>query len=359
MGLRLRRRGASTPASPRCAGWWCDDRRLRSSRSLASRAAPCSARPVCGGRQLEPPPQPTPLFRAVANVVRVDTLVTERGKPIGKLTADDFELFDDGVKQQVTAASIEDVDIDVVLVLDTSRSVAGTRLQALRDAASALVRNLRPDDRAAVVTFASGVTVNAPLTSDHTAVSRALETADARGATSLVDAAWTSVLLAHGNDRPTLVLIFSDGADTASWLRVSPVVALASRANLVVDAVVAGGAACCGSRGDRRRHVAAAVSPAAARRGHRQLPRRPHRRHRRDAVIDGSGGSPRGRVRRRAAQFRTVQQLSYTPTGVDHAGWHPLEVGCAARVQRSAPARGIRNSSATVLMASRLTPISG
>ena len=162
-------------------------------------ASPASA-------QQEPPPQPTPLFRAVANVVRVDTLVTERGKPVGKLTADDFELFDDGVKQQVTAASIEDVDIDVVLVLDTSRSVAGTRLQALRDAASALVRNLRPDDRAAVVTFASGVTVNAPLTTDHTAVSRALETADARGATSLVDAAWTSVLLAHGNDRPTLVL---------------------------------------------------------------------------------------------------------------------------------------------------------
>jgi hypothetical protein len=122
--------------------------------------------------QQDPPPQPTPLFRAVANVVRVDTLVTERGKPVGKLTADDFELFDDGVKQQVTAASIEDVDIDVVLVLDTSRSVAGTRLQALRDAASALVRNLKPDDRAAVVTFASGVTVNAPLTTDHTAVSR-------------------------------------------------------------------------------------------------------------------------------------------------------------------------------------------
>ena len=94
--------------------------------------------------QQEPPPQPTPLFRAVANVVRVDTLVTERGKPVGKLTADDFELFDNGVKQQVTAASIEDVDIDVVLVLDTSRSVAGTRLQALRDAASALVATCGP-----------------------------------------------------------------------------------------------------------------------------------------------------------------------------------------------------------------------
>jgi VWFA-related protein len=276
--------------------------------------------------QQDPPPQPTPLFRAVANVVRVDTLVTERGKPIGKLTADDFELFDDGVKQQVTAASIEDVEIDVVLVLDTSRSVAGTRLQALRDAASALVRSLRPEDRAAVVTFASGVTVNAPLTTDHTAVSRALETAEARGATSLVDAAWTSVLLAHGNDRPTLVLIFSDGADTASWLRVSPVVALASRANLVVDAVVAGGARLVGK--SRRPAPLAGASAS---------------NEPRDAgvenflvdltgatggsIIDGSSGSRlEGAFVAALREFRTRYQLSYTPTGVDHTGWHPLEV---------------------------------
>ena len=220
-----------------------------------------------------------------------------------------------------------------MLVLDTSRSVAGTRLQALRDAASALVRNLRPDDRAAVVTFASGVTVNAPLTTDHTAVSRALETAEARGATSLVDAAWTSVLLAHGNDRPTLVLIFSDGADTASWLRVSPVIALASRANLVVDAVVAGGARLL--RQPRRPSPAGLPSTArpadrAARRRRRELPRRPHRRHRRDVVIDGSSGSRlEGAFVAALREFRTRYQLSYTPAGVDRAGWHPSKSACA------------------------------
>ncbi len=302
--------------------------------------------------QQEPPPQPTPLFRAVANVVRVDTLVTERGRPVGKLTADDFELLDDGVRQQVNAASIEDVDIDVVLVLDTSRRDAGTRLQAPRDAASALVRNLRPDDRAAVVTFASGVTVNAPLTTDHTAVSRALETADARGATSLVDAAWTSVLLAHGNDRPTLVLIFSDGADTASWLRAGPVVALASRANLVVDAVVAEGGRLL--RHARRappppRTPPASTSPAftspasTSRSSTSPDSAAPAGSEPRDAgvdsfladltaatggsVIDGSSGSRlEGAFVAALKEFRTRYQLSYTPTGVDRAGWHSLEV---------------------------------
>jgi VWFA-related protein len=274
-------------------------------------------------------------FRAVANVVRVDTLVTERGKPVGRLTADDFELFDAGVKQQVTAASIEDVDIDVVLVLDTSRSVAGARLQSLRDAASALVRNLKPADRAAVVTFASGVTVHAPLSTDHTAVSRALETAEARGATSLVDAAWTSVLLAHGNDRPTLVLIFSDGADTASWLRVSPVIAQASRANLVVDAVVAGGARLLRQQPRRPSSAAAPAGPSGSPAAATTEPR--------DAgienflvdltsgtggsVIDGSSGSRlEGAFIAALREFRTRYQLSYTPSGVDRPGWHPLDV---------------------------------
>jgi VWFA-related protein len=278
------------------------------------------------------PAMPTPLFRATANVVRVDTLVTERGRPVARLTAADFELLDSGVGQSVSMATIEDVDVDVVLVLDTSRSVAGTQLQALRDAAAALVRLLRPGDRAAVVTFASGVTVNTPLTTDHTAVARALETAEARGATSLVDAAWTSVLLAHGHDRPTLVLIFSDGVDTASWLRAGPVVELAARANLVVDAVVAGGARLVGRRaaaaaapatGASAGFGAAAVSPDAgiedflvhltAATGGR--------------VVDGSSGSRmEGAFVEALREFRTRYQLSYTPTGVDRPGWHPIEV---------------------------------
>jgi VWFA-related protein len=285
----------------------------------------CATSPIAA-QQPQPVPQepamPTPLFRAVANVVRVDTLVTQRGKPLSKLTADDFELYDNGVRQTVTAASIEDVDVDVVLVLDTSRSVAGTRLQALRDAAGALVRTLRDGDRAAVVTFASGVTVNAPLTTDHTAVARALETAEARGATSLVDAAWTSVLLAHGNDRPTLVLIFSDGVDTASWLRTPPVLELASRANLVVDAVVAGGARLIGQRGKPAQAAAAAPADARVEDFLVDVTQATG-----GSVVDGSSGS-----RLEAAfvaalkEFRTRYQLSYTPTDVDRPGWHALDV---------------------------------
>lgn len=297
---------------------------------FAQQPAPAPAPAPTPSPLPQEPAMPTPVFRAAANVVRVDTLVTERGKPIARLTPDDFELYDNGVRQQVTMATIEDVDIDVVLALDTSRSVAGERLQALRDAAGALIRNLREGDRAAVVTFASGVTVSAPLSSDHTAAARALEAFEARGATALVDAAWTSVLLAHGNDRPTLVLIFSDGVDTASWLRVPPVLALASRANLVVDAVVAGGARLLGQprRAQRPPTAADPAAPGAA----------PPDARLEDflvdvtqatggSVVDGSSGSKlEGAFVAALKEFRTRYQLSYTPTGVDRPGWHAIDV---------------------------------
>ena len=180
-------------------------------------------------------------------------------------------------------------------------------------------------------------------------MSRALETADARGATSLVDAAWTSVLLAHGNDRPTLVLIFSDGADTASWLRVPPVVALASRANLVVDAVVAGGARLLRQPRRAPQPIAAAASAGGPRDAGVESFLGDLTAATGGSVIDGSGGSRlEGAFVAALREFRTRYQLSYTPTGVDHAGWHPLDVqgappGCNAS---TSPARGIRNSSA-------------
>ncbi|HEY8548542.1 MAG TPA: VWA domain-containing protein [Vicinamibacterales bacterium] len=270
--------------------------------------------------------QPTPLFRTSANVVRVDALVTSRGKPIADLTASDFELYDNGVRQEVTLASIEDLDVDVVLALDSSRSVRGSLLQTLREAAAALVRGLRPGDRAAVVAFSNGVRILTPLTDDHTLVSRALEQVEARGGTSLVDATWASILLAHGNDRPTLLLVFSDGADTSSWLRVPPVLALATRANLVADAVVVGSA---------RLLAAARRAPAAPPSGEPiafadtgvedflvDLTRTTGGK-----VVDGGGGSRLASVFAQALrEFRTRYQLSYTPTGVDRPGWHAIEV---------------------------------
>ena len=267
--------------------------------------------------------QPTPLFRTRADIVRVDVLATNGGRPIDNLATDDFELFDNGVRQQAQLASIDDLEIDVVLALDVSASVRGGLLTTLREAAAALVGTLRPGDRAAVVTFANAVVIRSPLTTDRTTMLRALEQVDARGSTSLIDAAYATLAMTHGNERPTLVILFSDGVDTASWLAPRPVSALARRSSIVADAIVVANKRL---QGERRRTEAEIT----------QMPPSDEDIGRflvdlTDAtggrIIEGAGGSRLAAAFVDALKrFRTRYQLTYTPSGVEEAGYHTIEV---------------------------------
>lgn len=264
--------------------------------------------------------QPVPLFRTRAEVVRVDVLVTAGGRPIADLTADAFELYDSGVRQDAQLTSIDDLEIDVVLALDSSASVRGDLLGALRDAANSLVSALRPGDRAAMITFANAVAIRTPLTEDRTLLGRALESIDAAGSTSLIDATYTGITLMQGNERPTLLLVFSDGVDTSSWLAARPVVSLAARSSLVADAVIVGNQRL---RGERRRQSSDAVTTRDedALRFVVDLTDATGGR-----VIDGEGGRRLTTAFVDALKiFRTRYQLTYTPT-VDQPGYHALEV---------------------------------
>ena len=51
----------------------------------------------------------TPTFSARLDVIRVDALVTDRGRPVPGLGAADFEIVDNGVGQQVDLASFDDI----------------------------------------------------------------------------------------------------------------------------------------------------------------------------------------------------------------------------------------------------------
>src|SRR5512143_2578484 len=68
-----------------------------------------------------------PQFRTGVDLVVVDALVTDHGKPVEGLTAVDFDLRDEGVPQQVNLATTAG-NVNVVLALDTSESLAGENL---------------------------------------------------------------------------------------------------------------------------------------------------------------------------------------------------------------------------------------
>ena len=176
-------------------------------------------------------------FRGGVDAVRVDVLVTDGNRPVGGLTADDFELRDNGVRQRIDAIDLGGVPLSVMLALDTSVSVWGEPLQNLKEAASAVVGLLTPDDRAAVLTFSGALQLKTSWTSDREQLDAAVSAARATGATSLHDAAYAALTLRDDRPGRPLVLIFSDGDDTSGWLSGQSVLEIARRNDAVVYAV--------------------------------------------------------------------------------------------------------------------------
>jgi len=281
-------------------------------------------------------------FRVGVDAVRVDVLVTDGNRPVGGLTADDFELRDSGVRQHIEAVDLGDVPLSVMLALDTSVSVWGQPLVNLKEAASAVVGLLTPADRAAVLTFSGALQLKASWTSDRLRLNGAVSAARATGATSLHDAAYAALMLRDDRPGRALVLIFSDGADTASWLPGQSVIDVARRSDAVVYTV---GLPQPGVRGPGfRLDFRSGVQPPVPRiAGPAVL--EPFL----NALADETGGTyidaqRSDRLRetfvRIVTEFRSRYLLTYTPKGVDAGGWHPIEVRLKNKKGRVTARRG-------------------
>jgi len=179
-------------------------------------------------------------FSTKVEAVRVDVLVTDKGQPVRGLTPGDFEIFDNGVLQQVDLVSFEQVPLNVILALDMSDSVAGERLDHLRVAGRALLNGLKTGDQAALVTFRRDVTLDADLTTDAGTVRAALDNAEPAGATALVDGAFAAIVVGESDVGRALLIVFSDGLDTSSWLQADAVLENAKRSDVVAYAVSVG-----------------------------------------------------------------------------------------------------------------------
>ena len=264
-------------------------------------------------------------FRSGAEGVRVDVLVTERNQPVTGLTTADFEVLDNGVPQTLDAVSIEDVPFSLLLVLDVSKSVSD-HLDELKAAAHAALDSLQPRDRAAILTFSEAVRLDAGWDRERTEVGRAIEAARAGGGTALFDAAFTALTIRDPEPgRRSLVLLFSDGGDSASWLPESAIRDRARRTDAVVYAVAVGDV-------DVRPRLLMLRSGIELTPGFRPA-RTPLEFLGELAELTGGQtyvGENTGRLRDRFArivqEFRTRYLLTYQPQGVDSRGWHTLEV---------------------------------
>ena len=248
-----------------------------------------------------------PTFSSRVEAVRVDVLVTEDGKPVRGLRAADFEVFDNGVRQAVDFVSSEQLPLNVVFTFDLSSSIVGDRLDNLREASRAALDGLKAGDQAALVMFNTTVAVGPDLTSRTSLVQAAIDNAEPMGETSLVDASFAGMMVAEADAGRGLVMVFSDGRDTSSWLRPEAVVEVAKRCDAVVYGVASGMA--------RRSEFL-------------------------DTLADQTGGrlfkieSTKGLsdvFLEVLDEFRQRYLLSYSPDGVSRDGWHTLTVRVKGR----------------------------
>jgi len=245
-----------------------------------------------------------PTFSVKREEVRIDVLVTDSGRPVENIQASDFEVLDNGVRQTIESASFQEIPASVILVLDMSGSVAGRLMDHLKKAGFDLLDNLREGDRAALITFNHAVTLGSTLTSDLQAVRQALDRTQPRsfGKTSLIDASYAGLIHAESKADQPLIIVFSDGLDTSSWLTDEAVLESARRSDAIIYAVSAG-----------------------------NLPDRKFLRELTKTTggflieVESSGdlGSVFVDILK---EFRQRYLLTYVPTGVEKGGWHELEV---------------------------------
>ncbi len=254
-----------------------------------------------------------PRFASKVESVSVDAFVTRNGQPVRGLTGADFLVKDDGVVQQVEVVDLGATRVGAVLAFDTSLSVAGAKLDALRGAAHAFVSGLHADDEAALVGFSHDVRLVAAPSTDRALFARALDHLSAIGSTALYDGLYAAIRLRLAEPRRVVVL-FSDGADNVSWLTAGDLREPAADARVLIFAVVTT------EPGDE------IGGPAAGESGRRRILRR---------LVESTGGrvlkaaSPADlapQFQRILEELRTRYILSYVPASAPREGRHRLEV---------------------------------
>lgn len=163
-------------------------------------------------------------FRSGTELVALSVTATDRQERfVANLRPEDFAVFEDGVPQEICFFAGGQVPLDLIVLLDTSASMA-TTWSAARRVALDFIRSLGANDRAAVVGFAQRTSVLQGLSGDLPALVAALDGADADGATALYTAVYVALKefgrpARHTGDvRRQALVVLSDGYDTASPL---------------------------------------------------------------------------------------------------------------------------------------------
>lgn len=177
-----------------------------------------------------------PVFKADIDAVNLAVSIRDGNRYVTDLGPTDFQVYEDGVKQDLSIFSHEPTPISLAILMDTSLSME-TKLDQAREAAVRFVRRLRPQDEAQIVHFNERVKVVQDFTSDAEQLEAGIRAAQASGGTALYTALYVALKdLARqrreGEMRRLAIVVLSDGEDTASLVSDDQVLELARKSEI-------------------------------------------------------------------------------------------------------------------------------
>ena len=178
----------------------------------------------------------TPVFKSGTKVVSLYATVTEGGRLVPDLGREDFEVLDNGKPQALTVFSNEVLPITVIVMLDTSASMTGNMGMLKAGAEQFFLRLLRKD-KARLGAFNDKIQFVSPMSSDRDELIESIQRVDFGYPTRLYDAIAASLDELKGIEGRRVVLVFTDGDDTASRTRFGTVLDRAQTEEVMVYAI--------------------------------------------------------------------------------------------------------------------------
>ena len=184
--------------------------------------------------------QDEPRFTGGVELVNVTATVTDRdGRFASGLRPDDFRIYEDDIRQEVTSFDSERVAVSLGIALDASGSMTTDKMSAARAAIRRFVFDLLgPDDELFFEEFANRAVIIQGWTTERRAIDRALAGVDASGGTALYDAIAEALPMAsRGRHAKKAILVISDGNDTNSRITVDELQQLTRESEVLVYAL--------------------------------------------------------------------------------------------------------------------------
>jgi len=194
-------------------------------------------------------------FKSGVELINVTTTVSDAsGRFVSGLRKEDFAVWEDDQPVEITHFSAERVPVSLGIVLDTSGSMAGSKLQEAQGALNRFLFDLLDkEDEIFLYRFSSFPVLLQGWTTDRQRLGRVIDRITANGGTAMYDAVSEAVPLAQeGQFRKKAIVVISDGNDTSSSTRIRDVQQLIRESESMVYAI---GIDCSGDTSRRLRNT--------------------------------------------------------------------------------------------------------